>query len=193
MKESFGKRLIELRKKKAWTQEELAKKLNVSAQAVSKWEKDVSLPDVGLLSTIASTFDTSIDYLLGHQATGPVVGVSTTAQKKDLNRLVFKIKVRSNDGDKVNVNLAWPLVKGALDMGIILIKEQNKTKLSLWLPSGPIVLRTFLKYLTYDGKKMDATQRKLLVKQIQLLRKIHKPLVLIDIESKTGDKVYIKI
>ena len=118
MKESFGKRLTELRKKKAWTQEELAKKLNVSAQAVSKWEKDVSLPDVGLLSTIASTFDTSIDYLLGHQATGPVVGVSTTAQKKDLNRLVFKIKVRSNDGDKVNVNLPWPLVKVALDMGI---------------------------------------------------------------------------
>ncbi len=118
MKESFGKRLTELRKKKAWTQEELAKKLNVSAQAVSKWEKDVSLPDVGLLSTIASTFDTSIDYLLGHQANGPVVGVSTTAQKKDLNRLVFKIKVRSNDGDKVNVNLPWPLVKVALDMGI---------------------------------------------------------------------------
>ncbi len=118
MKESFGKRLTELRKKKAWTQEELAKKLNVSAQAVSKWEKDVSLPDVGLLSTIASTFDTSIDYLLGHQANEPVVGLSTTAQKKDLNRLVFKIKVRSNDGDKVNVNLPWPLVKVALDMGI---------------------------------------------------------------------------
>ncbi len=75
----------------------------------------------------------------------------------------------------------------------ILIKEQNKTKLSLWLPSGPIVLRTFLKHFTYDGKKMDATQRKLLVKQIQLLRKILKPLVLIDIESKNGDKVYIKI
>jgi transcriptional regulator with XRE-family HTH domain len=46
MKESFGKRLSELRKKKGWTQEELSKKLNVSAQAVSKWEKDVSLPDV---------------------------------------------------------------------------------------------------------------------------------------------------
>jgi transcriptional regulator with XRE-family HTH domain len=117
MKDSFGYRLTELRKKKAWTQDELAKKLNVSPQAVSKWEKDVSLPDVGLLPKIASTFDTSIDYLLGHQH-GPVVGLSTTAQKKDLNRLVFKIKVLSNDGDKVNVNLPWPLVKVAIDMGI---------------------------------------------------------------------------
>jgi transcriptional regulator with XRE-family HTH domain len=62
MKESFGKRLTELRKKKGWTQEALAKKLNVSAQAVSKWEKDVSLPDVGLLASIAITFETSIDF-----------------------------------------------------------------------------------------------------------------------------------
>jgi transcriptional regulator with XRE-family HTH domain len=117
MKESVGKRLSELRKKKGWTQEELAKKLNVSAQAVSKWEKDVSLPDVGLLGSIASTFETSIDYLLGHQQ-GQVVGISTPAQKKDLNKLVFKIKVLSSDGDKVNVNLPWPLVKVALDMGV---------------------------------------------------------------------------
>jgi transcriptional regulator with XRE-family HTH domain len=117
MKESFGKRLSDLRKKKNWTQEELAKKLNVSAQAVSKWEKDVSLPDVGLLASIASIFDTSIDYLLGHH-TEPVVGMTTTSQKKDLNRLVFKIKVLSAEGDKVNVNLPWPLVKVAADMGV---------------------------------------------------------------------------
>jgi transcriptional regulator with XRE-family HTH domain len=117
MKESFGNRLSDLRKKKGWTQEELAKKLNVSPQAVSKWEKDVSLPDVGLLASIASILDTSIDYLLGHQS-GPVVGMTTTSQKKDLNRLVFKIKVLSSDGDKVNVNLPWPLVKVAVDMGV---------------------------------------------------------------------------
>jgi transcriptional regulator with XRE-family HTH domain len=117
MKESFGKRLSDLRKKKNWTQEELAKKLNVSAQAVSKWEKDVSLPDVGLLASIASIFETSIDYLLGHH-TEPVVGMTTTSQKKDLNRLVFKIKVLSAEGDKVNVNLPWPLVKVAVDMGV---------------------------------------------------------------------------
>jgi transcriptional regulator with XRE-family HTH domain len=117
MKESFGKRLSKLRKKKGWTQDGLAKKLNVSAQAVSKWEKDVSLPDVGLLGSIASTFETSIDYLLGHQPE-QVVGMTTSVQKKDLNKLVFKIKVLSSDGDKVNINLPWPLIKVALDMGV---------------------------------------------------------------------------
>ena len=75
----------------------------------------------------------------------------------------------------------------------ILIQEQNKTKLSLWLPSGPLVLRIFLKYFTYEGKKVSPQQRKVIVQQIKQLRKIHKPLVLIDIEQKNGDRVYIKI
>ena len=91
MKESFGKRLTDLRKKKGWTQEALAKKLNVSSQAVSKWEKDVSLPDVGLLSAIASTFETSIDFLLGHQSEA-VVGMTTTAKKKISIAWCLKLK-----------------------------------------------------------------------------------------------------
>lgn len=75
----------------------------------------------------------------------------------------------------------------------ILIKEQNKTKISLWLPSGPLVLNTFLKYFTYEGKKVSPVQRKLILAQLKVLRKLHRPLVLIDIEQKNGDRVYIKI
>lgn len=116
MKETFGKRLAGLRKKQGWTQEELAKKINVSPQAVSKWENDVSLPDVGLLSTLADTFSTSIDTLLGHDRQ-PVVDV-VHQEKKDFDRLVFKINVLSHDGDKVKVNLPMPLVKVALDLGV---------------------------------------------------------------------------
>ncbi len=75
----------------------------------------------------------------------------------------------------------------------ILIKEQNKTKVSLWLPSGPLVLNTFLKYFTYEGKKVSSIQRKTILAQLKVLRKLHRPLVLIDIEQKNGDRVYIKI
>ena len=75
----------------------------------------------------------------------------------------------------------------------ILIKEHNKTKLALWLPSGPLVLRTFLKYFKYEGKKFSPQQRKIIIEQVKVLRKIHRPLVLIDIEQKNGDKVFIKI
>ena len=75
----------------------------------------------------------------------------------------------------------------------ILIKEQNKTKVSLWLPSGPLVLNTFLKYFTYEGKKVSPVQRKMILAQVKVLRKLHRPLVLIDIEQKNGDRLYIKI
>jgi hypothetical protein len=75
----------------------------------------------------------------------------------------------------------------------ILIKEQNKTKVSLWLPPGPLVLNTFLKYFTYEGKKVSPVQRKMILAQVKVLRKLHRPLVLIDIEQKNGDRVYIKI
>jgi hypothetical protein len=75
----------------------------------------------------------------------------------------------------------------------ILIKEQNKTKLSLWLPSGPWVIKTFLQHFTYEGKKVSPLQRKMILEQLKVLRKIHKPLVLVDIEQKNGDCVYIKI
>ena len=75
----------------------------------------------------------------------------------------------------------------------ILIQDGHKTKLSLWLPSGPLVLNTFLKYFRFEGKKVSPQQRKVIVQQIKQLRKIHKPLVLIDIEQKNGDRVFIKI
>jgi hypothetical protein len=75
----------------------------------------------------------------------------------------------------------------------ILIKEQNKTIVSLWLPSGPLVLNTFLKYVTYEGNNVSPLQRKMILEQLKVLRKLHRPLVLIDIEQKNGDRVYIKI
>jgi len=75
----------------------------------------------------------------------------------------------------------------------ILIKENQKIKLSIWLPSGPFVLNTFLKYFRYEGKPFPKEKRKRLMQQIKRLRKFHKPLVLVDIQQKNGDKVLIKI
>ena len=49
----------------AMTQEELARKLNISTQAVSKWEQKLSSPDIMLLPELASIFNISIDELFG--------------------------------------------------------------------------------------------------------------------------------
>ena len=115
MKESFGKRLASLRKERQWTQEEVAQRLSVSAQAVSKWENDAYFPDLDMLVQLASLFETTTDALLGKKV-DQVVEMSPTT-KRDLNKLVFRIRIKSVDGDKVNVNLPIPLVLVALETG----------------------------------------------------------------------------
>ena len=59
--ETLGTRLVELRKKYNFTQADIGEKLNVSVQAVSKWENDLSLPDYDYLIKLADLFNTSID------------------------------------------------------------------------------------------------------------------------------------
>ena len=62
---SIGKKISLARKSKNMTQMELADKLNVSFQAVSNWERGISMPDIAKLPDIASLLHLSIDELLG--------------------------------------------------------------------------------------------------------------------------------
>lgn len=62
---NLGKNISERRKSMGMTQEELADKLGVSPQAVSKWENNLSCPDIALLPEISKLFGISIDELLG--------------------------------------------------------------------------------------------------------------------------------
>ena len=57
-------KIIKLRKKNAWSQEELAEKINVSRQAVSKWEGAQSIPDLEKVLQLANLFGVTTDYLL---------------------------------------------------------------------------------------------------------------------------------
>lgn len=61
----MGKRIMAHRKKLGLTQDQLAEKLGVTAQAVSKWENDQSCPDIYMLPKLAELFGTTTDELLG--------------------------------------------------------------------------------------------------------------------------------
>lgn len=63
MMKTLGEKIAELRKERAMTQEELAGTIGVSAQAISKWENNVSMPDITLLPLIAYIFGVTIDEL----------------------------------------------------------------------------------------------------------------------------------
>lgn len=62
---NFGKTILELRKKKNVTQEEMAAELGVTAAAVSKWENNYTLPDILMLCALADYFEVTTDELLG--------------------------------------------------------------------------------------------------------------------------------
>ena len=65
MKETFGQRFLRLRKEKGLTQDDIALKVNISPQAVSKWENEISMPDVSILGDLADILGVSLDELLG--------------------------------------------------------------------------------------------------------------------------------
>lgn len=62
---SFGSNFKKIRKDAKLTQEQVAAMLNVSAQAVSRWETDSAMPDISMLPAIANTFHVTTDSLLG--------------------------------------------------------------------------------------------------------------------------------
>lgn len=65
--EGFGQRLQQLRKQKKMTQEDLADKMGVTGQAVSKWETGLSYPDITIIPTLATVLGTEIDFLFGKE------------------------------------------------------------------------------------------------------------------------------
>ena len=64
-------KIIDLRKKNGWSQEELAEKLGVSRQAVSKWESAQAIPDLGRVLAMADLFSVTTDYLLRDENEAP--------------------------------------------------------------------------------------------------------------------------
>lgn len=83
---SFGEIIAYLRKKKGLTQSELAEKMNVTDKAVSKWERDLSCPDVNTISRLAEVLDVSVEELLNAKEQKG----NSSNKMKDLINLIFK-------------------------------------------------------------------------------------------------------
>ena len=89
---NIGERITTLRKEKDISQTELAKRLNVSRQAVSKWEQGTSTPDTERLIQLAEILDTEVEYL----ATGvhPEPGSVVLNVVETVERVQEKVVVR---------------------------------------------------------------------------------------------------
>ena len=107
--ESFGTRLANYRKEKGLTQNDIAERLSISPQAVSKWENDQSSPDIDSLIKLSEIFNISLDELLGKD--NPKTEYVEKQTKKDINKMLFRIIVESADGDQVKLNLPMAVVR----------------------------------------------------------------------------------
>lgn len=124
--ETLGNRIQRLRKNNKLTQEEIAVRLNVTTQAVSKWENDISSPDISLLLDLALILGTTTDYLLGKEE---ALVKQVPEEKRDINKLVLKIIILSSDGDVVKVNLPVALVKLCLESNTKLPQIEGNSSL----------------------------------------------------------------
>ena len=164
---NFGEQIKKAREEKRLTQEQLAEAMEVTRQAVSKWENDLTSPDISLLPHLCSLLGVSCDELLGVQR-AEVVAVNR--ETLDLTKMFLRVRIKSGDGDKVNINLP-------LSIAEILIKNKSFVKT---LEKGKDEEKNMLGSLS----EIDFEQ---------ILSLVHEGVVgkLVEIESKDGDIVEI--
>lgn len=126
--ESLGTRISEYRKKSGLTQEQLAEYMEVSPQAVSKWENDISCPDIGALPTLADLFHITVDELLRGKREQEV-RMLLPEERKNIEDMMIRILVLSHEGDKVKINLPVALLKVAMDVGMEIPQFEGKEAL----------------------------------------------------------------
>ncbi len=124
MQETFGVRFQRFRKAKKLTQEDIANKFNISPQAVSKWENDISYPDITILSDLSELLGVSLDELLG-KITEPTV-IQQRTEPKDSKDMILRIVINDSDGSKVKVNLPLSLIKLGLHSNFQVSSTGNK-------------------------------------------------------------------
>ena len=115
---SIGERIIELRAQQNISQVQLAKMLDVSRQAVSKWENDQTAPDTIKLIPLADVLDTDVEYLATGRILPPLVVTTTETVEKIIEKPVIKTVERV---------VEKPIVK-LIDKPVVQIKKVYRKK-----------------------------------------------------------------
>ena len=146
----IANRLFELRKKKKFSQEELADKIGVSRQAVSKWERAESAPDTNNLIELAKLYEVSLDELLFTNE--PTKSAKAEESKEFVSIGLDGIHVIEKDGSEVHVGLRGIKVKNKsnpdfdedIDQSWDEVKAGFKNRLAYKLPVMIVVLVAYL-------------------------------------------------
>lgn len=115
--QTLGQRIAAFRKGRGLTQEDVAGRLGISAQAVSKWENDVTCPDISLLPALADLLEVTVDVLLRGETEAETYVVPET-RRKPMDELLMKLTFDTDDGDKLRMNLPVGVLKALISSGV---------------------------------------------------------------------------
>ena len=111
--DTIGKRISEYRKKKNLKQDELAEMLGVSPQAVSKWENDLSCPDISLLPAFSDSLGVSIDEIITGKRYYPCA-----CNIEELDDKTFTLLFESDGVECSKMNIPMFRVRKAVENGL---------------------------------------------------------------------------
>lgn len=112
----LNENLKALRKQKGYSQEELAIKLNVVRQTVSKWEKGLSVPDVEMLQNIADILECDISQLLDKTE---IINENNTSPAEQLAKIAEQMAIKNQRQKKIGKTIKTILI-GILVIALIL-------------------------------------------------------------------------
>ena len=127
---SIGETIASLRKEKGMTQNELAEKMNVTDKAVSKWERDLSYPDINTMSKLADVLNVSVEEIL-------------KAKKQDYN----------NNKLRDLINLIFKATSLAMGVAVIVLNILNQIEVKNSIVMLGIGLFCIGLYLFNDKKE----------------------------------------
>ncbi len=104
---NFAEKLYHLRTQNSYSQEVLAEKVNVSRQAISKWELGLTLPDTDKIVALSKVFDVSIDYLLKDEI--------KVNKDESLDRLVLRFLGSAQSMEAISRELVDIMQDGMVD------------------------------------------------------------------------------
>ena len=111
---TIGENIAYFRKKNKLTQEDLAEKLSVTSQAVSKWECDSSYPDITSMQALAKSLGVTVDELINGEQQLPEI---SEAPKEQIDRRIVLINVEATD-TTVTTRLPVSFVKKSIENGM---------------------------------------------------------------------------
>lgn len=124
---NIGERIQKLRKEQGLSQEQLAERLHISRQTISKWELNQSSPDLDMIVKLGELFGVTTDYL--------IVGNEIKQEK-------VVLKKEKNMGNKWLKNIIIGcvfLVIGSIGIGVVLLVASNNLVSSWWTPPGRLM------------------------------------------------------